>query len=208
VPLRPTLLVATNNPSKLKELTELLTGYPYTLLSLADLGIGETVAETGATFEENAALKARSYARMGATLTLADDSGLEVAALGGEPGVLSARYAGLGADDSQRIAYLLDKLDNVDDADRTARFRCVIALAIPGGDVRLYSGECKGRILRKPQGENGFGYDPIFLLDGSRETMAELGQKEKNNVSHRSAAFRKAGIALRQMALETGLSSQ
>jgi XTP/dITP diphosphohydrolase len=204
VPLRPRLLIATNNPGKLEELTELLAGSPYAPVSLADLGIGEEVAETGATFEENATLKAKSYARMGATLTLADDSGLEVAALGGEPGVRSARYAGEGANDSQRIAYLLDKLDNVDEADRSARFRCVIALASPGGEARLYSGECRGRILRSPRGENGFGYDPVFLHESLGKTMAELTQKEKNSVSHRSVAVRKAVIALRQMASKSG----
>jgi XTP/dITP diphosphohydrolase len=201
VPLRPKLLIATNNSGKLKELTGLLAGSPYTPVSLADVGISEEVAETGATFEENATIKANSYARMGAILTLADDSGLEVAALGGEPGVLSARYAGEGADDSQRIAYLLDKLHNVDEADRTARFRCVIALATPGGDARLFSGECKGRILRRPRGENGFGYDPVFLPEGLGKTMAELTEEEKNGVSHRSVAVRKAAVALGQMAL-------
>ena len=195
--LRPKLLIATNNSGKLKELTGLLAESPYTLVSLADVGIDDEVAETGSTFEENATLKASSYARMGGILTLADDSGLEVAALGGEPGVLSARYAGEGADDSQRIAYLLDKLDNVDEDGRTARFRCVIALANPGGDVRIYSGECKGRILRRPRGENGFGYDPVFLLEGLGKTMAELTQKEKNRVSHRSVAARKAAEALK-----------
>ena len=201
---RPNLLIATNNLGKLRELTGLLAESPYTPISLADIGIDEDVAETGSTFEENATLKATSYARMSGILTLADDSGLEVEALGGQPGVLSARYAGDGATDSQRIAYLLDKLDNISEADRAARFCCVLALATPGEAVQLYSGECRGRILESPRGENGFGYDPVFLLEGLGKTMAELTQDEKNGVSHRSRAAGKAAEALKSGAFSQG----
>ena len=202
--LRPKLLIATNNPGKLQELTELLAGSPYTLVSLADVGIYEDVSETGSTFEENATLKATNYARMSGIPALADDSGLEVEALGGAPGVLSARYAGDDATDSQRIAYLLDKLDNIYEADRTARFRCVLALSTPNGEVSLYSGECRGRILESPRGKNGFGYDPVFLLEGIEKTMAELTQDEKNKVSHRNMAAVKAAEALKSGAFSQG----
>lgn len=194
--LNPKLLIATNNPGKLKELTGLLAEIPYRPVSLADVRIDTEVAETGSTLEENARLKATRYSQMSGLLTLADDSGLEVAALNGEPGVLSSRYAGEGAGDSQKIAYLLDKLDNIPEGERSARFRCVLALAIPQGKSRLYTGECEGRILECPRGENGFGYDPVFLLEGRGKTMAELTQTEKNEISHRSKAARKVVQAL------------
>jgi len=196
--LRPRLLIATNNSGKLKELTGLLSESPYTPISLADVGISQDVEETGSTFEENACIKATAYARMSGILTLADDSGLEVDALDGEPGVLSARYAGKDANDSDRIAYLLNKLDNIDKVDLHARFRCVIALSTPSGDVQLYSGECRGKILERPRGNNGFGYDPIFLLNSIGKTMAELSNDEKNYVSHRGDAVRKVVEALKK----------
>ena len=190
------LLVATRNEGKLRELSRLLGESPAPLLSLADVGIEEEVEETGSTLEENAVLKATTYARLSGLPTLADDSGLEVDALDGAPGPLSARYAGEGAGDAERIAFLLGKLHNVPEERWTARFRCVIAVSLPGRPVELYTGECRGRLVREPRGSNGFGYDPIFLLPEMGRTMAELTAEEKDRVSHRGAAARRAAAAL------------
>jgi XTP/dITP diphosphohydrolase len=194
------LLIATRNAGKFEELVALLSGCPFDLVSLADAGIDTEVAETGSTYEENAAIKATAYTRESGMLTLADDSGLEVEALGGEPGILSSRYAGEGATDAQRIALLLRNLGNVPERDRVARFVCVIALARPGRPVELYSGGCRGRIVAASRGRDGFGYDPVFLLPETGKTMAELSPEEKNLISHRSDAARKALSALRDMA--------
>ena len=191
------LLIATHNPGKLLELTSLLGDVPFELISLAGAGIHDEVEETGETFEENAALKAGTYARLSGLPTLADDSGLEVDALDGDPGVRSSRYAGENATDSQRIAFLLNKLHNISEDAWTARFRCVIAVSIPGRPVELYAGECEGRIIPEPRGSNGFGYDPVFFMPAMGKTMAELSAEEKNRVSHRSEAARKAAAALR-----------
>ena len=190
------LLVATRNQGKLAELRSLLSDAPNTILSLVDVGIDVEVEETGSSLEENAVLKARTYAELSALPTLADDSGLKVDALGGEPGHLASRYAGEGATDAERIAFLLSKLDNIHQEPWTARVRCVIAVVAPGKPPELYSGECPGRIVRTPRGVNGFGYDPIFLLPQLGRTMAELTTDEKNGVSHRSIAAQKATGAL------------
>ena len=191
------LLIATHNPGKLIELTRLLGDVPFDLVSLADAGIHHQVDETGETFEQNAALKAEAYVRLSGLPTLADDSGLEVDALDGEPGVRSSRYAGDNATDADRIAFLLRKLDNIRASDRTAHFRCVIAVAWPGGPLELHSGACEGRITEAPRGSNGFGYDPVFFIPAMGRTMAELSPEEKNRVSHRSEAARKAAAATR-----------
>jgi XTP/dITP diphosphohydrolase len=150
------------------------------------------VAETGETFEENATLKATAFAAAGGRLALADDSGLEVDALGGEPGTRSHRYAGENADDADRIVFLLDKLRDVPEEKHAARFRCVIAIAEPGGRVVLCEGECRGVIISTPRGSHGFGYDPIFYLPELGKTMAELTLEEKNRISHRARAASKA----------------
>ena len=194
------ILIATRNSGKLRELASLLAGTPFRCVSLDDAGVKGAVPESGATFEENASIKATEYARLSGMLTLSDDSGLEVDALGGEPGVMSARYAGDDATDAERIAFLLGKLKNMPDEALSARFRCVIAIARPGGPAELHSGTCEGRIARSPRGGGGFGYDPIFLLSGLGKTMAELSPDEKNMVSHRSIAARRAAEALRTMA--------
>ena len=194
------LLIATHNPGKLRELTRLLGEVPFDLVSLDDVGIRHQVDETGETFEQNAALKAETYARLSGLPTLADDSGLEVDALDGEPGVRSARYAGDNATDAHRIAFLLRKLHNIPAGDRTARFRCVIAVAWPGGSLGLHTGACEGRIIESPRGSNGFGYDPVFFIPSMDKTMAELTGTQKNRVSHRSAAARKASVSLMRMA--------
>ncbi len=194
------LLLATRNQGKLHELAELLSHIPFDLISLADAGIDQEVEETGSTLADNARLKAVTYGRLSGLPTLADDSGLEVDALGGEPGPRSSRYAGEGATDAQRIAFLLRKLDNVPEDRWDARFRCVVAMVWPGEPVRLFEGACQGRIERVPRGNNGFGYDPVFFLPDLGKTMAELTAEEKNRISHRSKAARKAAIALSRRA--------
>ena len=190
------LLIATHNAGKLAELRDLLRGVPYTLVSLSDVGIELDVDETGQTLEENAALKATTYARLARMPTLADDSGLEVDALDGAPGVHSARYAGPDATDADRIARLLHNIAPHPQP-WSARFRCVIAIATPEGDVKLHGGACEGVIIPHPRGDNGFGYDPIFFMPEQTRTMAELSDTEKNTVSHRAIAARKAADALR-----------
>ena len=195
---RPRLLIATTNPGKFNELSSLLLDCPFAMVSLKDLGIDGNVAETGSTFEENASLKAAAYGRASGLPTLADDSGLEVDALGGEPGVFSSRFAGPRSTDADRIALLLQKLDNIPEGERDARFRCVIAVSWPGESPGLYSGECLGRIVQTPRGANGFGYDPIFFLPELDRTMAELSADEKSWISHRGKAARKAAAALKR----------
>jgi XTP/dITP diphosphohydrolase len=203
VPNVAKLLVATGNPGKLKEFAGMLAGVPFELVSLADAGIDDEVPETGSTFEENAALKATGYAAMSGMITLADDSGLEVEALGGDPGVRSARYAGEGASEAQRMALLLQNLENVPESERQARFRCVIALARPDQAAAFFYGECRGRITESPRGGHGFGYDPVFLLPEFGRTMAELDVEEKARVSHRGMAAQGAVKALRAMGLRS-----
>ncbi len=194
----PKLLLATNNEGKAREYRNLLEGVPFELVTPAEVGISTEVAEVGESFEENARLKATTLAAESGLLSLADDSGLEVKALGGEPGMLSARYAGEGASDEDRVSYLLTKLEGVPQERRTARFRCVIAIATPEGDVELCSGECDGVIAFAPSGEGGFGYDPIFYLPEMGKTMAELSPETKNRISHRGRAAEKARELLKE----------
>jgi XTP/dITP diphosphohydrolase len=188
----PKLLLATKNRAKAQEYLLLLEGLPLELTNLAEQGIEVVVSETGKTLEQNATLKAQAYASLSNLLTLADDSGLEVDALGGEPGILSARYAGADASDEDRIERLLKRLEGIPWEKRKARFRCVIAIAAPGGKVELCHGECQGVIALSPKGKNGFGYDPIFYLPEQGKTMAELSIEEKNEVSHRGEAAMRA----------------
>jgi XTP/dITP diphosphohydrolase len=195
----PKLLLATNNKGKAREYKSLLEGVPFELVTPAEMGITTEVAEVGETFEENARLKATTLARESGLLTLADDSGLEVVALGGEPGTLSARYAGEGASDRDRVSYLLAKLEGVPQERRQARFRCVIAIATSEGKVEICSGECDGFIALKPRGDKGFGYDPIFYLPELGKTMAELPPDEKNKISHRGRAAAKARVVLERL---------
>ena len=184
------LIIATRNPGKVREIGEVLAGLEVRLLSLADLPGAPDVQETGATFEENARAKALAVARWSGKMALADDSGLEVEALGGEPGVLSNRYAGEGAGDADRIAKVLRLMEEVPDERRTARFRCAAALASPDGRMSVVEGVVEGRITRAPRGAGGFGYDPVFVPEGHRRTMAELTPDEKNRISHRGRALR------------------
>lgn len=194
----PELLLATNNKAKVREYKSLLSRLPLELVLPAELGITTAVDEVGESLEENARLKATVLAAQSRLLALADDSGLEVDVLGGEPGRLSARYAGEGASDRDRIDYLLAKLKGVPGEKLSARFRCVIAIATPEGEVELCSGECHGFITLKPRGRRGFGYDPIFYLPELGKTMAELSLDVKNKVSHRGAAAREAIKLLRR----------
>lgn len=189
---RPKLLLATGNRAKVREYARLLKGIPYRIVSLDDVDISEQVEETGASFEENAVLKACRYAELSGLITMADDSGLEVDALNGEPGIRSARYAGDGASDNERIDFLLRKLTGVPWDKRSAQFRCVIAIAHPDGRVQTCQGICRGVLTFAPLGENGFGYDPIFYLPDLHRTMAELSMSEKNAVSHRGKAAEEA----------------
>jgi XTP/dITP diphosphohydrolase len=198
VPLRYKLLLATNNKAKVREYRGLLQELPLKLVLPAELDITTTVSEVGDSLEENARLKATVLAAESRLLALADDSGLEVDALGGEPGPLSARYAGEGASDRDRIDYLLARLKGVPWERRRARFRCIIAIATPDGEVELCSGECPGFITFEPRGEQGFGYDPVFYLPQLDKTMAELPLEIKNQVSHRGKAARQAYQWLRR----------
>ncbi len=196
---RMRLLIATHNRGKLVEYEELLAGLPFELATLNDAGIVEDVPENGATFAENARIKALAYAPQSGLLTLADDSGLEVDALGGDPGIYSKRYAGDGASDPERIALLLKKLQGVPEGKRTARFRCVIAIARPNGDLWQTEGTCEGEIAFSPRGTHGFGYDPIFYFPALGKTMAELPPAEKNKLSHRARAAKGAREVLGQI---------
>ncbi len=185
------LLLATNNQAKVREYRSLLQNLPLELVTLAEQGISTVVDEVGESLEENAKLKATQLAAESQLLALADDSGLEVDALDGEPGRLSARYAGEDASDKDRINHLLSRLSNVPWQKRYARFRCVITVATPGGEAEFCYGECRGIITFKPKGKGGFGYDPVFYLPELDKTMAELPLEIKNQVSHRGQAARK-----------------
>ena len=198
-PLAEKLLLATNNQAKVREYRSLLQDIPYEMVTPTEQGINTEVSEVGESLEENARLKATALAAESQLLALADDSGLEVDTLGGEPGHLSARYAGEGASDIERINYLLARLKEVSWEKRTARFRCVIAIAIPDGRVEICCGECPGFITFAPRGEQGFGYDPVFYLPGLDKTMAELPLAAKNQVSHRGQAARKACHVLKRL---------
>jgi XTP/dITP diphosphohydrolase len=195
----PKLLVATNNPGKIREYEELLSDLPLQLTFPRREGLTLEVEESGQTFEENARLKAQEFARASGLLTLADDSGLEVDALDGAPGVRSARYAGADASDVDRYRKLLAALAGVPASARSARFRCVVALALPGGELHTWHGTCEGTIGFAPKGEHGFGYDPIFVVEGQEgHTMAELPPDLKNQISHRARALMAARPHLEQ----------
>lgn len=189
------LLIATHNQGKVREYRALLAGLPFDVTYLDAEGITFEVEETGDTFEANATLKAQAYAALSGLLTWADDSGLEVDALDGAPGVYSARYGAPAArTDGERYTLLLENLADTPDAARSARFRCVVALAWPDGRVVTTHGACEGRIDHAPRGDFGFGYDPIFLVADFDHllTMAELEPRVKNQISHRARAAQAA----------------
>jgi XTP/dITP diphosphohydrolase len=181
------LVIATRNRGKLQEFRNLLLPLNSEVLSLADVSINTEFEETGRSFAENARLKAIAYSNLTALPVLADDSGLEVDALGGKPGIHSARYAGPGASDLDRILKLLGELKR-SAGGRRARFVCALALAQNGGLLQASQGECSGIIINEPRGTNGFGYDPVFLFPTLGKTFAELSESEKNQHSHRARA--------------------
>jgi len=191
--MKQTLVLATTNKGKLAEMREMLKSFEVEILSLADFGPIPEIIEDGETFDDNAYKKAHQTAKYLGLPAIADDSGLVVEALGGRPGVHSARYAGPDATDEDNIRKLLAEMEGVDD--RRAAFECVISIAVPSGPALTYEGRCEGEIAREPAGESGFGYDPVFFCPEYGRTFAQCSMEEKNRVSHR-------GRALAEMAAE------
>jgi XTP/dITP diphosphohydrolase len=181
------LLAATNNKGKIKEIREILSDLGIMVITPQEAGLSLEVEETGTTFEENAALKARAWSKASGMPSLADDSGLCVDALGGKPGIMSARFAGVGASDEDNIALLLSSLKGV--RERSARFVCVAALALPAGRVISGEGRYEGVIIDTPMGSEGFGYDPVFFDPQMGKTLAQMSPEEKNARSHRRHAL-------------------
>lgn len=188
--MRKHLLLGTRNPGKLREVTSILAGSGWSFSSLQEFDRVGSAEENGATYSANAIAKARFYAAETGLIALADDSGLEVAALAGAPGVFSARYAGEHASDADRRQLLLSELSNTSNPDRRARFVSVVAIADPAGAVlNVSEGICEGTLTFAPRGSGGFGYDPLFIPDGYTETFAELPEAIKNRISHRALAL-------------------
>jgi len=205
----PTLVMATRNPGKVREFKALLRGLRLKLLSLADFPDLPEIPESGDTFAENAGAKAREVARLTGLPALADDSGLEVQALGGRPGVFSARYAQdrtapRPPEDKDNWTKLLAEMQEVPWEARGARFVCEIALALPDGRLFKARGECAGYIAREPRGEQGFGYDPVFWVPQQKRTMAELAPRVKNRISHRARALKALKELVRSLREELG----
>ena len=198
----PKLLLATNNPGKVAEYRQLLADCGWELAAPSELGLSLPSEETGDTYEENAKMKALKAAQVGGLHSLADDSGLEVDALAGEPGPRAARFGGEGATYQEKMSLLLEHLKGVSPAERGCCFVCVIAIADPQGGVRLCRGECMGLVAEAPQGEGGFGYDPIFYLRERGLTMAQLPAEEKNAISHRGRAAQIARQILKELLYE------
>jgi len=193
------LLVATNNPGKMKELRGLLGDLPVVVVTPEELGVGLSVVEDGSSYLENARKKATAFAAASGLIALADDSGLEVEALEGEPGLHSRRYTSRSdATDADRRAFLLENLRGKARPWK-ARFRAAVVVALPGGEVHWAEGECRGEIIPEERGTGGFGYDPVFLVKGTGRTMAELDMAEKNRLSHRARAVANAWPFLEQL---------
>lgn len=191
------LLIATRNAKKKRELQDIMQDWDIEVLTLDDLPGMPKVEEDGTTFEANAVKKARIVAAASGQVTLADDSGLEVDALSGAPGIYSARFAGLQADDTANNRKLMYLMEGIPADKRTARFVCVIAVALPDGRVHTVTGKCEGRITESSQGDGGFGYDPLFIPQGFSQTFAQLEPAEKHRISHRGQALKKARTLLR-----------
>jgi XTP/dITP diphosphohydrolase len=183
------IVVATRNRKKLREISRILEGLDMKLFTMDEFPDCPEVEETERTFEGNAIKKANAVSSCTGMAALADDSGLEVDALGGAPGIYSARYAGAEATDKDNVAKLISELDSVSDEKRGARFVCVIALSLPDGHVETFSGKVEGRIGRSPAGSSGFGYDPVFYPEGRRRTFAQMSPAEKDAMSHRGRAL-------------------
>ncbi len=203
----PRLIIATGNAGKVDEFRELLDGCGWEVVAPSDLGLALDVEETGATYAENARLKAEAFRDASGLAALADDSGLEVDALNGDPGALHHRNGWDGRDQPERIRILLDALREVPPARRSGRFRSVIGVALPDGRYVEAEGACEGLIVATASGAGGFGYDPVFFLPPLGKTMAELTLQEKNRVSHRAVAAAKMRARLRALADETGAPS-
>ncbi len=186
------LVIGTRNKKKLAEIRELLTDLDFNVLSIDDFPNIPEIEEDGETFEENAEKKAVEVAQITKCLTLADDSGLEIDYLRGDPGIRSARFAGEGATDEDRNRKVLGLLRYVPEAERKARFKCAIAIASPDAQVEIVTGVCEGEMALEPRGDGGFGYDPIFIVPAYGKTFAELGSEKKNQISHRALALKKA----------------
>lgn len=199
------LLIATTNLHKVEEFRGLLAGLPYELVSLTDVGIAADVAETGQTFAENATIKAVAYAELAGLLALADDSGLEIDALDGAPGLYSARWAGPEVTYAVRNRLIVERLAGLPDERRGARYRCAIAIAAPPprGLVGVVEATFEGRIAKAPAGTGGFGYDPIFLVPEDGRTVGQMSAEEKSRISHRARAAAAARPILEQLATET-----
>jgi XTP/dITP diphosphohydrolase len=195
----PKLLLASSNPGKIREYRLLLGDLGYQIVTLSEHGISKVTTESGNTYEQNAEMKATTYAKLSQLITLADDSGLEVDALHGKPGIHSARFAGKNATDADRVTKLLAMMGGIPWDRRTAHFKCVIAIATPEGELRLCQGKRHGIIAFEAKGKNGFGYDPIFYLTELAKTMAELPLELKNQLSHRGQAAQKARNILNQL---------
>ncbi len=191
------VIMATGNANKVREIRQMLEGTDIEVLSLKEAGIEAEIEENGTTFEENAVIKAEAVCALSQTTVIADDSGLEIDALGKEPGVHSARFMGEDTPYTVKNAALLEKLSGIPDEKRTARFVCAVAVARPGAETKVFRGEFEGRIAHESRGENGFGYDPIFYVPEKGCTSAELSPEEKNAMSHRGKALQKAVEALR-----------
>ncbi len=185
------IIIATKNAGKVKDFETLFSPKRFKVKSLLDFPEIEDVEETGVTFAENATLKAETISSALNKPVIADDSGLAIDALNGEPGVYSARYAGENKDDNANIEKVLQKLSDVPFEKRTARFHCALAIAVPGKSTEIVEGTCEGRILEEKRGENGFGYDPIFFVEKWNCSMAELSKEQKNQISHRANALQK-----------------
>lgn len=191
------LVLASKNHGKLRELREILHAMEVEVLLESEVGVDVDVEETGTTFEENSRLKAEAVMQSCGLPSIADDSGLVVDALGGEPGIYSARYGGLDTD-AARTELLLKNLDHVPEVQRTARFVSVITCCLPDGRVLSARGECEGMITREARGSDGFGYDPVFLVPALGKTFAELKPEEKNRISHRANALKQFQVQLRE----------
>jgi len=193
------MILASNNQKKLTEMRAICMDLGIELLSLGEAGIVSEVDETGTSYEQNAALKARAACDLSGLPAVADDSGLEVFALGGRPGIRSARYGGEGFDDRDRYLLLLDEMRDVPDGERGGRFVSAICCSFPDGREITARGECAGVILREPAGVGGFGYDPVFYIEAEHMTMAELASERKNQISHRARALAQFRKALTEM---------
>lgn len=193
-----TVIIATKSIGKAMEFEKLFLPLGMTVKTLLDYPELEDVEETGTTFEENAVLKAETIAKILGVMVIGDDSGLEVDALEGRPGVYSARYAGIEKNDEANIDKVLAELQDVPESERTARFCCALAMAEPGKETLTVFGTCEGHILRERRGTNGFGYDPVFYVDAEGKSMAELSSEEKNKISHRANAIKQLEKSLQK----------